>query len=148
MTHLEVKRFVACPFSAAAELAERATSGRTSLYLSPFPPLGEPVVFAMVSTPDKSDQVRKHDALLIAWRPQTRGMFPDFHGVLTVRPRHAGVWLQLTGDYEPPYALPGKLFDLIAGRAIAKRTMGRLLDSFARQIESEYRAEKRARQTA
>jgi hypothetical protein len=148
MTQLEVKRFVACPFSAAAELAERAASGLSNLYLSPFPPLGEPVVFAMVSTPDKSDEARKHDALLIALRPQTRGMFPDFHGVLTVRPERSGVLLQLSGGYDPPYALAGKIFDLIAGRSIAKRTMHRLLDGFADRIEAEYEAERRDRQTA
>jgi hypothetical protein len=148
MTHIEIKRFAACPFSAAIELANTAINRMGSFYLSPFRPLGEAAVFTTVSTPDKSDETRKHDALLIAWRPQRRGIFPDFHGVLTVRPKHSGVWLQLSGEYEPPYAIPGQVFDFVAGRAIAKRTMRRLLDDFTRQIELEYEAEKRGRQTA
>jgi hypothetical protein len=58
------------------------------------------------------------------------------------------VWLQLSGAYDPPYGALGKIFDLVAGRSIAKRTMHRLLDDFAGQIEAEFRAEKRSRQTA
>jgi hypothetical protein len=81
MTQITVRRFAACPFSAAIELAENTLDRLSSLYLSPFPPIAEPVVFKTVSTPDLTDETRKHDALLLAWRPQTRGMFPDFHGV-------------------------------------------------------------------
>lgn len=148
MTHLSVKRFVACPFSAAVELAERAANRVSSLYLSPFPPLGERATFAVASIPDSTDETRKHDALLIAWRPQTRRMFPNFHGVITVRPESSGVMLQLSGAYNPPYAIAGKAFDLLAGRSIAKRTMVHLLDELAAGIQTEYTAEKRDRQMA
>lgn len=148
MTQLSEECFVACPFSAAVELAERAVNGLRGLYLSPFPPLGERVAFAAASTPDRSDESRKHDALLIAWRPQSGRAFPDFHGVLTVRPKNAGVRLQLNGAYRPPYGLAGKAFDVIAGRSIARRTMQHLLDDLAAQIETEYDAEKRDHQPA
>lgn len=148
MAHIEVRRYAACPFSAAIELAERVTDRLNALYLSPFPPLGERVVFAAASTPDESDQARLHDALLIAWRPRTSGLFPNFHGVLTVRPKHAGVWLQLSGDYDPPYAAAGKAFDFVAGRLVAKLTMRRLLDDFAQWMQAEYAAERRSHQVA
>src|SRR5579872_588921 len=148
MTQLEVRRFVACPFSAAVELAERAVNRLSDLYLSPFAPLGERAVFAAASTPDLSDEARKHDALLLAWRPQSQRLFPDFRGVLTVRPKYSGVWLQLSGAYSPPYAAAGKVFDIVAGRSIAKRTMHRLLNDLAAQIEAEYNAEKRDAQMA
>ncbi len=138
MTQVREKRFVACPFSAAMELAEKSVNRRAGLYLTPAPPLGERARFAVASTHDSSDEARKHDALLIAWRPQTTGLFPDFRGVLTVRPHHSGVTLQLEGAYDPPYAVIGKFFDIVAGRRIAHRTMRRLLDDFAHDIEAEY----------
>jgi hypothetical protein len=148
MTQVQVRRFVACPFSAAVEFAEKAANNRRSLYVTPSPPLSERVRLMTASTPDRSDETRKHDALLIAWRPQARGLFPDFRGVLTVRPKDAGVWLQLDGSYEPPYGAAGKVFDVAVGRAIAKRTMHSLLDVFAHDIEAEYEAERRAHQMA
>jgi hypothetical protein len=148
MTQVQVRRFVACPFSAAIEFAEKAANNRSGFSVSPSLPIGERVDFTTASTPDRSDATRKHDALLIAWKPQTRGMFPDFRGVLTVRPKDAGVSLQLSGSYEPPYGPAGKVFDLAFGRAIAMRTMRHLLNTFANDIEAEYNAEKRAHQPA
>lgn len=148
MAYLEVRRFLACPFSAAIELAERAVDRLGDLYVGPLPSLSEPVVFASLSTPDHSDGTRRHDALLIAWRPRNAGMFPNFHGVLTVRPKRAGVWVQLSGSYDPPYAIAGKIFDLAVGRLIATLTMRRLLDDFAQWVTAEYDAEKRAHQPA
>lgn len=130
------------------ELAESSLKRRADLYLTPTPPFGERAGFAVGSTPDSSDEARKHDALLLAWRPQTNRVFPDFHGVLTVRPHHSGVTLQLDGAYDPPYAALGKFFDVVAGRRIAHRTMRRLLDDFARDMEAEYAAEKREHQPA
>ena len=148
MTQLHISRYVDCPFSAAIELAEKAVSQRNGFYLTPSPPLVERVRFAAATTADATDDVRKHDALLIAWRPQTRGMFPDFRGVLTVRPERRGVRLRLDGQYEPPYGAPGSVFDFFVGRAIARRTMLRLLDEFAADIESEYDRERRTNKTA
>lgn len=148
MTQIREKRFVACPFSAALELAEMAVKLRADLYLTPAPPLGERARFAVASILGSSDETRKHDALLIAWRPQTAGIFPDFHGVLTVRPDHSGVTLQLDGAYDPPCAGLGKVFDVLAGRRIAHRTMCRLLDDFAQDIEGAYAAERKPHQPA
>lgn len=148
MTQLREKHYVACPFSAAVELAERAAKRHARMYLTPAAPLGERARFTVASTPDSSDEVRKHDALLLAWRPQTAGVFPDFHGVLTVRPNHAGVTLQLDGAYDPPFGAFGKVFDVLAGRRIARQTMRHLLDDFAREIEDEYATERRENQPA
>ena len=148
MTQIREKRFVACPLSAAMKLAEKSVNRRADLYLTPAPPLGERARFAVASTHDSSNEARKHDALLIAWRPQTTGIFPDFRGVLTVRPHHSGVTLQMEGAYDPPYAVMGKVFDIVAGRRIAHRTMRRLLDDFAHDMEAEYAAEKREPQPA
>lgn len=148
MTQISEQCFVQCPFSAALELAEKAVKRHVELLLTPVPPLGERVRFAVSNTPDLTDETRKHDALLIAWRPETTGMFPHFHGVLTVRPDRAGVSLQLDGAYDPPYGAFGKVFDLIAGRQIAHRTMRHLLHDLANEIETEYAAERREQQPA
>lgn len=142
MTEIRAKKFVDCPFSAAIELAEKAVGRRKGLYVTPAPPLGERVRFTAASTDDVTDEARKHDALLIAWRPQTAKMFPEFRGVLTVRPKHQGVSLRLTGQYAPPYGPAGKVFDLFAGRMIARRTMRHLLDELAGEIESAYQEER------
>ena len=144
MTKISLTRFADCPFSAAVELAEKAAQRRAELYVSPSPPLGERVHFVVSSTPDATDGARKHDALLIAWRPENRAMFPDFRAVLTVRPRHDGVMLRLVGQYEPPYGAAGKAFDMVAGRAIALQTMRHFLTDLALDIEAEYAKERAA----
>ena len=148
MTHVRVTRYVECPFSATLELAEKAIRGRSGFYLTPTPPLGERVSVTAKSTDDCTDDVRRHDALLIAWRPQTRGMFPDFHGVLTVRPMHNGALLHLNGQYEPPFRTAGKVFDAVAGRSIARRTLTRMLNDLALDIEAQYQEECRQHKTA
>jgi len=148
MTHIRAARYVECPFSAALEFAEKAVRGRPGFYLTPSPPLGEKVMVSAKSADDSSDDARKHDALLIAWRPQTRGMFPDFHGALTVRPELRGALLQLNGRYEPPFGFAGKLFDVIVGRSIARSTLANLLSDLALDIEAQYQEERRQNKTA
>jgi hypothetical protein len=148
MTKINVTRYADCPFSAALELAEKSVGARKDLYVTPAPPLGEHVHFAAGSTEDRSDESRKHDALLVAWRPETRKMFPDFRGVLTVRPERHGVWIRLSGEYAPPLGAAGTVFDLVFGRAIARRTMHRFLDDVVAGIEAAYREERQHTKSA
>lgn len=145
MTQVCVSRYVDCPFSAALELTETAVTQRSGFYVTPSPPLGERVLFSAKSTNDSTDSARGHDALLIAWRPQTKGMFPDFRGVLTARPEHRGSKLRLTGQYEAPYGTAGKIFDFFIGRSIARSTVKHLLDDVAANVEQLYEQEKNAR---
>jgi len=147
MTSVHVHRYLHCPFSAAVELAEKAVARRDGFYLTPSPPLGERVRFAAASTTDTTDQARKHDALLIAWRPQTPHLFPDFRGAVTVRPQHRGAMLRLDGCYEPPFGLLGRVFDVFVGRSIAKQTMLQFLKDLAGDIEREYEKERRLHTT-
>lgn len=142
MTQFCVNRYVECPFSAAMEFAELALARRPDLYVTPSPPFGERVRIAATSVEDTTDLARNHDALLLAWRPQAQGMFPDFRGVLTIRPKRSGVWMRLTGAYEPPYGTLGKAFDAIAGRMLAQRTMRHLLADLAADIEAQYEEER------
>ena len=148
MTRIESNRYVDCPFSATLDIAEKVVSRRCGLYLTPAPALGERVRFAALSTDDASDQARKHTALLLAWRPQNEGLFPNFAGVLTFRPSNHGARMLLSGRYEPPFGIFGRMFDAVFGRSIARRTMLALLDDLGSEIESEYRAERRSHRTA
>ena len=143
MTNIHITQYVGCPFSAALEHAQEALSRRDGLYLTPSPPLGERVLFTSSSTDDTTNSARRHDALLIAWRPQTPGLFPKFRGVLTVRPQHRGSVLRLNGQYEPPYGQTGKVFDFFAGRIIADRTMHHFLRDLAAEIETQYDRERK-----
>jgi hypothetical protein len=143
MSRIRVTRYCECPFSAALELAEKVISARSELYLTPLPPLGEQAAFTSKATDDSTDESRKHSAMLIAWRPRTRSMFPEFRGVLTVRPHYRGAMLRLNGQYEPPFGFAGKVFDGIAGGFIARRTLGHLMDELAGDIEAAYAQERR-----
>lgn len=142
MTQVHVNRYVSCPFSAAVELAEQAVNRHTEFHLSPLPPFGECVYAVSAHTDDASDGTRKHDALLLAWRPHAAELFPDFRGVLTVRPKRSGVWLRLSGEYKPPFGAFGKVFDAIAGRTIARQTMKNFLAGLAGDIEAAYEDER------
>lgn len=143
MSQIRVTKYAECPFSAAVELAEKVVGRREGMNVSPSPPLGERVRFKAVSTDDCTDDARKHDALLIAWRPQTSGLFPEFRGALTVRPEYHGSRLQLNGDYVPPYGAAGKFFDFIVGRSLARRTMHHFLDELAADVEAAYSDERK-----
>ncbi|MFN2448784.1 MAG: hypothetical protein ABR508_03185 [Candidatus Baltobacteraceae bacterium] len=141
MIRTTAERYVDCPFSAVMELAENALHARTELYLTPSAPLGEQVAFSAKTTDDATDTARRHDALLIAWKPRTHRLFPDFRGVLTARPEKRGAHLLLTGWHTPPFGAAGAIFDVIAGRRIARRTLKHLLRSISAAIEAGYRAE-------
>jgi hypothetical protein len=140
MSTLIVQRTVDCPFSATIEFAENALARRPEIRVSPQPPLGESVQVAAKSVRDLSDAARSHDALLIAWTPR-HAIFPRFHGFLSVRPKKRGSRLRLHGRYDAPGGTIGKIFDAIAGRAIARATVRHLLDDLAADIETQYAKE-------
>jgi len=137
---LTIRRFVACPFSATIDFAEEALAESPEIEVSPVEGLGERVDVASVVVEDKSDTVRKHDALQIAWRPQHRGLYPDLRGVLTVRPEHRGSDLILAAEYRPPFGLPGRAFDAVVGRFLAHRTLHRFLEHLGARIEERWRS--------
>ena len=99
---------------------------------------------------DATDEVRKHDALEIRWSPKHYALFPDFQGLLTVRPHQAGSYLRIEGAYEPPFGILGRLFDALIGRALARLTLARLLRDLRVDIEARnaaFIAERRAEMT-
>lgn len=145
MREIRVTRHCACPFSAVIDFAEKALHDSPWMRVSPVPVVSENVQAAAAVVDDRSDDVRRHDALLLAWKPNHRGMFPDFQGVLTARPSGRGAELTLHGRYQPPLGLPGAVFDAVAGRHIARVTMRRVLADLCTQIEQRWDAERAAR---
>lgn len=131
-----------CPFSAVIEFTEAALRGRPHIVLSPAAPIAQRAAIATRISDDRSDEARKHDALLIAWRPELP-LFPNFRGVLTVRPQGRGALLRIEGTYEPPFSVAGRVFDAVAGRRIAALTLQRLLRTLSNEAEQRWQAERR-----
>lgn len=138
MTTVRATRFVECPFSAVIDYAEEALRRRQDIIVSAAPAFGELVHVTARISDDVSDPVRRHDALLLAWRPYSP-LFPDFHGALTVRPQGRGAWLRIQGSYEPPLGVAGRAFDSLVGRRIAYLTLTRLLREIAHSAERRWR---------
>jgi hypothetical protein len=142
MSEVRVTSYCECPFSTAIDLAQRALRER-HMQVSPVETVAENVAHATKVVDDGTDRTRLHDALLLAWKPEHRGLFPDFTGVLTVRPKDRGVWMRLQGRYNPPFGIAGKLFDVVAGQRIAERTVRRLLGDVVNDIEAKWSAARR-----
>ncbi len=142
MSEVRVTHYCECPFSSAIGFAQRALRER-HIQVSPVETVAENVAHATKVVDDRTDRSRLHDALLLVWKPEHRGLFPDFTGVLTVRPKDRGVWMRLQGRYTPPFGVAGKLFDMVAGERIAERTARRLLDGLITEVEAKWSAARR-----
>lgn len=138
MTTVRATRFVDCPFSAVIEFSEEALHERTDVSLSPAPPLSQQVHVTTRTAEDVTDAARRHDALLVAWRPVLAALFPEFHGAFTVRPKGRGSWLRIQGSYEPPFGALGRVFDVLLGRHIAEWTLAHLLRDVASSAERRW----------
>ncbi len=139
----QATRYVDCPFSATIEFAQQALLKESDVTISPVSPespVSERVAVSTEMVEDIEDTARKHEALNVHWKPQRRYLFPDFHGVLTVRPQARGSSLRIDGTYQPPFGSLGRVFDALAGRIVARRTLERLLDDLAQKIEARWEA--------
>jgi hypothetical protein len=143
MSEVRVTSYCECPFSIAMEFAQRSLKESGRMQVSPVSAAAESVTHATKVVDDGTDSARLHDALLLAWKPDHGSAFPDFRGVLTVRPKDRGVSMRLQGNYEPPFGLAGRLFDRLAGHRIASRTMQRLLDSVIADVEAKWSVARR-----
>ena len=137
-TRVHATRYVDCPFSAVIEYVDEALRRRIDLAVSPAPLLSARVRMRLRVVDDLTDPVRRHDALLVAWRPAMPRLFPAFRGALTVRPKGRGAWLRIRGSYQPPFGTLGRLFDAVAGRTLALRTLDRLLQEIVLEVEAAW----------
>ncbi len=147
-SRVAVERVVRCPFSVGHDYAEDffADASRFVELHVPLRDLGHlrrPVRLVAERRPDEDDPGRLHDALEIDWRAGTR-FFPDFHGALRLRIDSVETTLlSLEGTYQPPFGPFGIVFDLVAGRRIARATMSDLLQRLGDAMEAreaEFRA--------
>ncbi len=152
-TRVAVERIVRCPFSVAHDYAEdffRDAAGAVELRvpirdLAPTREghLRKRVRLVAERIRDEHDPGRVNDALEIDWVAGTR-FFPDFRGMLRLRIDTVETTrLSLEGTYEAPFGVPGRAFDVLVGRRIARATMRDLLRRLGdamEQREAEFRA--------
>ena len=153
-SRVAVERVVRCPFSVAHDYAEdflRDAAGGVELHVPvrDFAPtrgghLRQRVRLVAERLPDEHEHGRIHDALEIHWIAGTR-FFPEFRGVLRLRIESVeATRLTLKGTYQPPFGAPGRVFDLIVGRRIARATLSDLLRRLGdamEQREAKFRAD-------
>jgi hypothetical protein len=147
-SRVAVERIVRCPFSVAHDYAEDffADASRGVELHVPLRDLGRlrrPVRLIAERRPDEHDPGRLHDALEIDWTAGTH-FFPDFRGTLRLRIDSVETTrLSLEGTYQPPFGAFGRVFDLVAGRRIARATLSDLLRRLGDAMEArevEFRA--------
>ena len=138
MSAIRVTSYCECPFSDAIDFAQLSLKEQPELHVSPISSASEAVMHTTRVVDDATDGSRSHDALLVVWKPTHRTVFPDFRGVLTVRPRDRGVWMRLEGRYDPPFGLAGKAFDAVVGKRIAERSAQRLLSRVIEDVEAKW----------
>ncbi|NNM99715.1 MAG: hypothetical protein HKL91_07955 [Candidatus Eremiobacteraeota bacterium] len=149
MTEIEIRRQVACPYTRAKELlrdrlqpladAGASLPQRLSLTFHDRE-LGKEVEmqFAVARDPMHFDE-----PWAISWQPEVGGLYPSFHGSLSIRASdtYESARLELHGSYEPPLGAIGKAFDNVLGKHIAEATGARFLDEIASTIEARHLAE-------
>lgn len=81
----------------------------------------------------------------VRWKPDGGGPYPAFAGRLGVEPDddYDSFILKMTGDYEAPFGIAGALFDVAAGRPIARATVRTLLGTIAESVEQHFQADER-----
>ena len=153
VSRIVVERIVRCPFSVAHDYAEdfftHAARGvelnvpLRDLTVTRAGRLRQRVRLVAERVRDEHDPGRAHDALEIDWRAGTR-FFPDFHGMMRLRIDTVETTrLCLEGTYQPPFGPFGLVFDVVAGRRIARATLRDLLERLGDAMErreAEFRA--------
>ncbi len=153
ISRVAVERVVRCPFSVAHDYAEDffadASRGvELHVPLRDLAPtrrgqLRRRVRLVAERVRDYDAPGRVNDQLEIDWSAGTR-FFPDFHGALRLRIETVETTrLSLEGTYQPPFGALGSVFDLAAGRRIARATMSDLLKRLGDAMEArelEFRA--------
>ena len=72
----------------------------------------------------------------LAWTVTGRQLFPTFEGAIEIRPDEPGSELVLTGRYEVPSGLLGRVGDAAAGRRVAQRSLEELVAELGRRLDA------------
>jgi hypothetical protein len=153
VTHVHVEATCKCPFAIAEEYArqylERAERGGAEAALvvglpGVLPALVRHVNVSFTLARDIQEAGRLHDEIRLRWLSGSP-LYPDFRG--TLRFRIAGVMrtgIILDGSYHPPFGIAGRVFDMLVGRWIAKRTLTDLAARLSSDLEEKELAWRRA----
>lgn len=144
VTRIFATQDVKCPFSGTIEFIERLHQSGSQHLVGPFAGLRTPVVCDLREVRDVTDESRIHEALVLHWKAQAKIPVPEMSGLLTVRPSGPLTQLRVEGQYEPPFGLPGRLFDVLVGRYITRRTLRLFLAELRTFIEAEWEKERAA----
>jgi hypothetical protein len=150
-TRVAVEATATCPFSMAeayaADYLQAAEGSGPEAEMGvpwfPLPGLRHRVKLAFAIHADVLDHGRRHDEFRITWRSGSR-LLPDFHGTIRFRIEADRTRVLVDGSYVPPLGFAGRLFDRIAGSAIARASMQDLADRIAvylTQSERQWRVE-------
>jgi hypothetical protein len=141
MSDIHESLTVLCPFDQVPQAA--------SNYMSALPLLdGKTVMMLRVNVGDliverRADLTLNHaraypgyEIMEITWSPHDGGLYPVFHGTLSVEDVTGNYCrLDLDGKYAPPFGLAGAVFDAVAGHSIAVATARELLDDIRIGLE-------------
>jgi len=136
VTELTLTQFVPVPFSCVSEYATEFLKDHVQLDVH------GGVADTRVATgfrvvDDTSDTTRIHEALLFSWHAKY-ALLPDLAATLRVRPQDGQGMLFVNAQYSPPLGFVGSLFDRVAGRWIARRSISQMLNDMRRYIVERY----------
>ncbi len=147
LSAVAVQKTCACPFSIAREYAELFLKGAETGGAEAFLSVPAPVSFLSLRrtgamsfslATDVTETGREHDEVVLHWTAGVR-LLPDFRGTVRFRMEGLSTLVRLEGTYRPPFGRFGVIFDRTAGKWIAKRTFGDLLNRICRSLESQQR---------
>jgi hypothetical protein len=155
ISHLNLKRPVACPVALAPQLlesffAEYAVDDAAVLALRvpivlpglPLLMLARDCVIHLTRVHDEAEMIASY---AVKWAPVAGGPFPCFTGRISIpnAEDYESCFVALDGTYEPPLGALGEAFDRTIGRAIAESTgrdllqrMGTFIEQSSRSIET------------
>jgi hypothetical protein len=145
MTTISSNRYTHCPFSATIELIERLHRSGAVHTVGPFSGLHTCVHCELAQTRDYTDRTRIHEALVLRWKVHAPVPVPVLRGMITVRPEGPATEIRMHAKYRPPLGFVGRIFDAVAGRWLAQRTVDRFLDDVKQLVEHEWAHERHVR---
>jgi len=153
ISRLEERLVVRCPYHLAqgyldASLRDRANSRKTDTITLRVPlGVGELTENAIVTVATGNDPMHFDRPWRLHWTPESKGLYPDFDGELTVRADedYTTSILELRGEYRPPAGIVGAAFDRAVGSRIASSTARALLEEVAAGMVDRYRRDEAAK---
>ena len=154
MTNLFQRRFLPCPYGLAQKYLRGELAGDSpewQLHVTA-PKSGIRLPFDLSKAVDvtvraAADPMHFDRPWQVTWAPHGGGPYPTFDGTLTVRADEN--WdvaaLELSGTYDPPMGIAGKVFDAVVGARLAAATAKELLAHLGRSIEERYRHDEDAK---